>query len=187
MSRISKSTVLVAVAALTAATAGLGAGPSAGASSMIAARICTAIKGDLGHATFKQAYGTEAQCERKFAPSAKSAIAACLKKNEPGTDSWRNCIQAHVDAAAKAAMRSASKPKSVSTTTTVPTPTVSSPPAEQIQSGTISALSASSITVGSLTCTIGSSSPSVSGYKVGDRAGMGCDGGVLSRINTPPA
>jgi len=74
------------------------------------------------------------------------------------------------------------------TTTTTGTPTTSTPTTTTTTTTTagtpsgardpISALSATSITVGPLTCTIGPSSPSVP-FKVGDRVRMGCLGGVL--------
>ncbi len=51
--------------------------------------------------------------------------------------------------------------------------------------GTISALSSASITVDGLTCSIGTSSPSVSAFKVGDQVGIGCTNGVLAKIGTP--
>ena len=51
--------------------------------------------------------------------------------------------------------------------------------------GTISALNSTSITVDGLTCTIGSSSPSLSAFKLGDQVGIGCVNGVLAKIGTP--
>ncbi len=53
------------------------------------------------------------------------------------------------------------------------------------KSGPIVALSATSITVGDLTCTLASSSPSLAGLKVGDPLGIGCISGVLVKIATP--
>jgi hypothetical protein len=61
------------------------------------------------------------------------------------------------------------------------------PPNLTSQVGMINALSPTSISVGPLTCTINSNSPNVSDYKLGDRVGIGCTDGVLTRINTPPA
>lgn len=51
--------------------------------------------------------------------------------------------------------------------------------------GTISALNSASITVDGLTCSINTSSPSVSAFKVGDQVGIGCTNGVLAKIGTP--
>ncbi|MEI6666395.1 MAG: hypothetical protein WCL53_09645, partial [Chloroflexota bacterium] len=59
-------------------------------------------------------------------------------------------------------------------------------PTATASEGTISALSSTSITVGTLTCTIGSSSPSVTAFHVGDRAGIGCKDGALTRIAKLP-
>ena len=55
----------------------------------------------------------------------------------------------------------------------------------QVRLGTISALSATSITVDGLTCSIGSSSPSTTAFKVGDSVGIGCSSGTLVKIGTP--
>src|SRR5207248_11171900 len=63
-------------------------------------------------------------------------------------------------------------PAPVTTTTTTTTPQGAG------ARDPISALSATLITVGPLTCSIGSTSPTVS-FKVGDRVRMGCLGGVL--------
>jgi hypothetical protein len=59
---------------------------------------------------------------------------------------------------------------------------ISVAPKLALQLGTISALSSSSITVGSLTCTIDSSSPSLTGVNTGDRVGMVCVDGVLGLV-----
>src|SRR5438105_4445260 len=53
-------------------------------------------------------------------------------------------------------------------------------------SGTLSALGSSSITVGALTCPLGSSSPDLSGYHVGDPVGIGCLDGMLAKVGRPP-
>src|SRR5207253_2606722 len=63
-------------------------------------------------------------------------------------------------------------PAPVTTTTTTTTPQGAG------ARDPISALSATSITVGPLTCAIGATSPTVS-FKVGDRVRMGCLGGAL--------
>jgi hypothetical protein len=55
-----------------------------------------------------------------------------------------------------------------------------------VQLGPIAALSADSITVGPLTCKLATSSPAVGAYKVGDRVGIGCAGGILFMIGTLP-
>jgi hypothetical protein len=51
--------------------------------------------------------------------------------------------------------------------------------------GAITALSAGSITVDGLTCSIGSGSPSVAGFKLGDKVGIGCSNGVLVKLGIP--
>jgi hypothetical protein len=48
--------------------------------------------------------------------------------------------------------------------------------------GPITALSLISITVGQLTCTVDSTSPSLAGYQLGEQATIGCVNGVLGRI-----
>jgi hypothetical protein len=55
----------------------------------------------------------------------------------------------------------------------------------QTRLGAITALSTSSITVDSLTCSVGASSPSVTGFKLGDNVGIGCANGVLVKIGVP--
>lgn len=59
-------------------------------------------------------------------------------------------------------------------------------PAGDTISGTITALSATSITVHNaerdLTCTVGASSPALGDYKLGDAVGMGCVDGALVKI-----
>ena len=81
------------------------------------------------------------------------------------------------------------RPDAPSTTTTTPTtsPTATPPVTTDhhddvtTRLGTISALSSTSITVDGLTCSVGTSSPSVSPFKVGDQVGIGCSNGVLAR------
>ena len=76
-----------------------------------------------------------------------------------------------------------------------PQPTPPSPPPStgdhhddlQTRLGTITALGTTSITVDGLTCSIGSNSPSVAGFKLGDQVGIGCSNGVLVKIGTPQA
>ena len=57
-------------------------------------------------------------------------------------------------------------------------------PRDELQTrlGSITALSPTSITVDGLTCSIGASSPSVAGYKLGDKVGIGCSNAVLVKI-----
>jgi hypothetical protein len=55
-----------------------------------------------------------------------------------------------------------------------------------VQLGSIVALGTGSITVGNLTCSLATSSPSVASYEVGDRVGVGCAGGILFMIGTLP-
>jgi hypothetical protein len=59
-------------------------------------------------------------------------------------------------------------------------------PAAITKEDPILALSANSITVGPLTCAVGPASPSVSGFKPGDRVGIGCVNGVLAKIVALP-
>jgi hypothetical protein len=86
------------------------------------------------------------------------------------------------------------RPDAPVTTTTTTTTTTSVPTAPTTDHhddvtttrlGTISALNTASITVDGLTCTIGSSSPSPSAFKVGDQVGIGCTNGVLTKIGAP--
>ena len=69
-------------------------------------------------------------------------------------------------------------PPTTTTTTTTTAATTTTEPSYTYASGTIFALSSSSITVGSgavsMTCSIGSSSPSTSGFAVGNSVGMYC-------------
>src|SRR5438105_6909951 len=60
------------------------------------------------------------------------------------------------------------------------------PPAPATAFGAIAALTATSITVGPLTCSVGPSSPSLAGYQVGDRVGIGCLDGMLAKVGRPP-
>ncbi len=53
--------------------------------------------------------------------------------------------------------------------------------------GAITALTTTSVTIGTLTCTIAQTSPSVAAFKVGDQAGIGCRNGVLVKIGIPGA
>ncbi len=70
-----------------------------------------------------------------------------------------------------------------STTTTTTTTTTTAPTTTSSDitgtDGTIGALSSSSITVGDLTCTIGGSSPSTSGFTVGNDVELYCKSGAL--------
>jgi hypothetical protein len=61
------------------------------------------------------------------------------------------------------------------------------PPHDELQTrlGSITALSPMSITVDGLTCSIGTGSPSVAGYKLGDKVGIGCSNAVLVKIGAP--
>jgi hypothetical protein len=56
----------------------------------------------------------------------------------------------------------------------------------QTKFGPITALSTTSVTVDGLTCSLGPSSPSVAGFKLGDKVGIGCSNGVLVKIGVPP-
>ncbi len=75
-----------------------------------------------------------------------------------------------------------------SATTTTTTTTTTTNPSYSYVSGTIQALSSSSITVGSgdasKTCSIGPSSPSTSGFSVGNSVGMYCATSDGSRCTT---
>ena len=57
-------------------------------------------------------------------------------------------------------------------------------------SGTVTAVGAGAITVhdgeNTLSCTIGATSPSLTGYGVGTHARIGCENGVLVSIGAPP-
>jgi hypothetical protein len=71
---------------------------------------------------------------------------------------------------------------------------VTAPPTSQTGAGTVSAVSATSLTVhtdgGNLTCSVGDGSPSVEDVKVGDKVKVGCLGGVLKalvRADTAPS
>jgi hypothetical protein len=55
----------------------------------------------------------------------------------------------------------------------------------QTRLGPITMLGPGSITVDGLTCSIGGDSPSVAGFKVGDKVGIGCSNGVLVKIGVP--
>jgi hypothetical protein len=56
-----------------------------------------------------------------------------------------------------------------------------------VQLGTIAALGTDSITVGKVTCSLAATSPSLASYKVGDRVGVGCAGGILFMIGALPS
>jgi hypothetical protein len=73
------------------------------------------------------------------------------------------------------------------TTTSSPPPTTTTTPNEQGARDPITALSATSITVGPLTCSIGPSSPAIA-FHVGDRVRLGCTNGVVVYVvaDTPP-
>src|SRR5438067_10918715 len=63
-----------------------------------------------------------------------------------------------------------------------PATTTTTPTVYGSASGAIAALSSTSITVNDLTCARNSSSPSVDGYKVGDKVGLGCSNAVPVEI-----
>jgi hypothetical protein len=63
---------------------------------------------------------------------------------------------------------------------------LSSPTMPLTAQGPITALSLTSITVGPLTCTVGSASPSLTGYALGEQATIGCLDGVLGKIAVAP-
>jgi hypothetical protein len=67
-----------------------------------------------------------------------------------------------------------------------PAPAASIPSGFTAQLGTITSLNGASISVGSLSCTIGDGSPDVSGFHVGDAVGIGCAHGVLFMIGKLP-
>ena len=79
------------------------------------------------------------------------------------------------------------RPDTPTTTTPAATTTTTTKTEPNYTSATdpITALSSTSITVGPLTCSIGSSSPKPGDFKVGDQVGIGCSGGVLVKIGTP--
>jgi hypothetical protein len=56
-----------------------------------------------------------------------------------------------------------------------------------VQLGSIVALSTDSITVGTVTCALAATSPSLASFKVGDRVGIGCAGGILFMIGALPS
>jgi hypothetical protein len=55
-----------------------------------------------------------------------------------------------------------------------------------VQLGTITSLRVDGITVASLSCKLADSSPSVASFKLGDRVGIGCAGGILFMIGALP-
>lgn len=71
------------------------------ASAAIAAKICMQVQHDLGSAGFRRVFRTTHACEQIAKPTSAAAVRMCLVKNQPGTDGWRRCIEAHVAAAAK--------------------------------------------------------------------------------------
>jgi hypothetical protein len=56
-----------------------------------------------------------------------------------------------------------------------------------VQLGPIASLRVDGITVGSLSCKLAATSPSVASYEVGDRVGIGCAGGILFMIGALPS
>jgi hypothetical protein len=62
-------------------------------------------------------------------------------------------------------------------------------PTAKTGAGTVTAVSAASITVhtdgGDLTCSVGDGSPSVTGVKIGDKVKVGCVGGILRALVRP--
>ena len=94
---------LLTLAALlcSASTAWAGQPGSGNSTSAIAAKICAKVQHDLGSKAFKHVLHTEAACEAKAGARAQAAVTSCLAKNSPGTESWRQCIDAQVAAAAR--------------------------------------------------------------------------------------
>ena len=55
-----------------------------------------------------------------------------------------------------------------------------------VQLGPITSIRGDGITVGSLSCKLAATSPSVASFKLGDRVGIGCAGGILFMIGALP-
>jgi hypothetical protein len=81
-------------------------------------------------------------------------------------------------------------PKPAATTTTTTT-TTAPPPAPSVtasgdgiltRGGTLTSIGEHSLTVDSLTCALGATSPSIAGFKVGDRVGIACQSNALIKI-----
>jgi hypothetical protein len=56
-----------------------------------------------------------------------------------------------------------------------------------VQLGPITSLRVDGITVGSLSCKVADTSPSIASFKLGDRVGIGCAGGILFMIGALPS
>jgi hypothetical protein len=56
-----------------------------------------------------------------------------------------------------------------------------------VQLGSIVSIRGDGITVGSLSCKLADTSPSIASYQLGDRVGIGCAGGILFMIGKLPA
>ena len=56
-----------------------------------------------------------------------------------------------------------------------------------VQLGPIVSLRVDGITVGSLSCKLADTSPSIASFKLGDRVGIGCAGGILFMIGALPS
>jgi len=82
-------------------------------------------------------------------------------------------------------------PKPPTTTTTTTAAPTATPPAPAVttsgdgivtRGGTLTSIGEHSLTVDSLTCALGTASPSIAGFKVGDRVGIACQSNALIKI-----
>jgi hypothetical protein len=107
-------------------------------------------------------------------------LSCTIGPSSPSTSGFAvgSSVRMYCSSGALYQLRSNTPPPATTTTTT--TTTTSTPPTDvSTADGALSALSATSITVGGLTCAINGSSASTSGFAVGSSARMYCKAGAL--------
>jgi hypothetical protein len=76
------------------------------AATQVAAQICGNLQQQLG-TSFASTYGSVDQCGQQLTGTAQTIVDECTAKGQPGTDAYRQCIQAAIAQAVQQAVGSA--------------------------------------------------------------------------------
>jgi hypothetical protein len=175
------------VAVVAAAAAPLAAG-AAVTPAATALKICARIRADVGKATYLRTYPVATACRVSMTSTATTANRLCLRTGKNGSAPWRACVAVKVVAAARGqeALIALKFPSTTTTTGAAAQPPVTTQPGPLDVVGTITFLTPTTLSVGLVTCALDASSPSLTAFKVGSRADMLCQDGVVRRVATPP-
>ncbi len=89
------------VKAIVAAAAPEGTANQQKQADQVASNICKGLQGKLGE-KFSALFGSVDQCKAKFAATAAKAVSSCASSGKPGSDAYKQCVQAAAKSAVEA-------------------------------------------------------------------------------------